>query len=246
MWRRLVYWTGGVRLYIGLAAFIITLEAWWWADASYAGSILFATRLEEFYAWMAVGLIGLAVAIGPFYSVLKGFPGQALMRDARRWIGISAAWFASLHVLIAYLSLFKAANPATLPGAYQRAFLFGAVALLILLAMAFTSFDRAQRGMGIWWFRLHRFIYLAAVLALLHAFMVGAHATDRSVLVVLAAAAAFILGLHVVVAVRRRKQPAIWQVLAISAALLALIAVFGYGYAQLHRSSIADKGTHQS
>jgi DMSO/TMAO reductase YedYZ heme-binding membrane subunit len=222
----------GVRFYIGLASILITFEAWWWAEASYAGSILFATRLEEFYAWMAVGLLTLAVAIGPFYNVWPKARGRAVLYDARRWLGISAAWFAALHASIAYISLFKAANPLTLPIDYRHAFWLGGLALVMLLAMAATSFDAAFRGMGVWWYRLHRLVYLAVIFSLFHAFMIGVHAAQWLALLVLSGAAVFIFSLHFYLGIIRPAQPKVGRLVAIVAMLLMLLAVFNYGFGQ--------------
>lgn len=210
----------------------MTLEIWWWAAVSYGGSILFATRLEEVYAWLAIGMILLAVSVGPVYKIWPGLPGRTIMREACRILGVGGAWFASLHTGIAYTQLFEAANPLDLPHAYQQSFVWGSLTLLILLLMAFTSFDRAFRGLGVWWFRLHRFVYVALVLGLLHAFTSGVHATQWPVLIILSTLAVLLLMMHTYLAFVRPVRPSIWQILAISFSILALIAVFSYGYNQ--------------
>ncbi len=246
MLKTLAYWRKGVRLYVALGIGLVTLEIWWWASVSYSGSILFATRMEEAYAWLAVGLLGLAIAIGPFYSVFPRLPAKQLMREARRLIGVGAAWFASLHVVITYVSLFKLANPISLPRTYQQSFVLGAVGLIILLAMAFTSFDCAQRGMGVWWYRLHRLVYVAVLVSLLHAFMIGTHATERVPLFILTAVAVSALALHGYIMFVRRKRLTIWQLLTISGITLLLIAIFSYGYGQkLGYQSIDGKQASQ-
>jgi methionine sulfoxide reductase heme-binding subunit len=240
------HWRQGIRLYIGCATALVTLEVWWWASVSYSGSILFATRIEEVYAWLALGLIVLAISIGPVYSVWPRLPGRRLLADGRRLFGVSGAWFASLHATIAYVALFKTANPLSLPQNYQQSFALAALALLILLAMAFTSFDRAFRGMGIWWFRLHRFVYLAVLLSLLHAFMIGSHATQWPTLIILTLAAIGLLGLHSYIAFVRAERATIWQLLAIGAAAILLIAILNYGYGQkLGYNPIEGKQHHR-
>jgi DMSO/TMAO reductase YedYZ heme-binding membrane subunit len=230
MLKTLTYWRRGIRLYIGLGVALVTLEVWWWASASYSGSLLFATRMEEVFAWLALAMICMAVSIGPVYSIWPRLYGKRIMSDARRLIGVGGAWFASLHILIAYISLFKVANPLSLPVNYQRSFLLGSVGAVVLLAMAFTSFDRAFKGMGIWWFRLHRFVYLALVVILLHAFIIGVHATDLPVLIGLTVVAVSLLAMHSYIAFIRSKRPTIWQILAIGGTGVLLVLVFWYGY----------------
>jgi DMSO/TMAO reductase YedYZ heme-binding membrane subunit len=226
------HWRKGVRLYIGFAVVLVTIEIWWWASASYSGSSLFATRLEEAYAWLSLSMLAVAVSIGPAHSIWPRLYGKKIMYDARRLIGVGAAWFASLHITIAYVALFKAANPLNLPKSYQQSFALGLLAMIILLAMAFTSFDRAFKDLGIWWFRVHRFVYMALLLALLHAFVVGVHATQWPVLIILTAAALFILGMHVYLAFIRAPRPTTWQLLAVGGAAVLLVTIFSFGYGQ--------------
>lgn len=230
--QNLSFWLKGVRFYIAIGLVLVSLETWWWTATAYSGSRLAAIRLQEIYAWAALACLALAVAIGPAYKVFPALPARPLMRDARRLIGIGAAWFASLHVAIAYIVLFGLPNPFSLPPAYGRAFVVGLLALLILLALAFTSFDRALKGMGKWWFRLHRLIYAAVALSLLHAFMVGSHSSSWSALIGLSLVTAAILTLHIYLAFVRADRPTIWQLLTIVITAFVLLAIFNYGYAQ--------------
>lgn len=231
MLNTLRYWVRGVRFYIACGALLITLETIWWAHAAYGGSTLYPTRIEEVYAWLAVGLLTVAVSIGPVYKLFPKLPAKRILEDGRRWIGISAAWFSLLHVLIAYFTLFKGSNPLQLPKAYQESFLVGIIALLILLAMALTSFDKAFKSMGIWWFRLHRLVYVAIVLTLLHAFLIGVHATDLPVLIIISSLVGLLILAYVWIAFVR-KRPSRWQLITIMAMTLLLIAVLYYGFSQ--------------
>jgi len=225
-------WSRGVRLYIAIGIVLFTLEGWWWASVSYSGSFLFATRLEELYAWTALALLSISISIGPICSTWRGIPGKRILFDARRLLGIGAAWFAALHISIAYDSLFKFANPLTLPRTYQQAFAAGIIALLVLLAMAFTSFDKAFNKMGVWWFRLHRFVYLAVILVLFHALLIGTHTIHWPELIILTVAVLFILGLHIYLAFFRKKPATKWQKATIPVIGLLLVATLFFGYSQ--------------
>lgn len=222
------YWTKGVRLYIGIGAVLMAAEIALWAHAVYGPTATATLRIEEIYAWLAVGLLAFALSIGPADKLFPHLPGKPLLYDARRLLGVSAAWFASLHVIIAYLSLFKAANPLSLAKLYQQSFVLGILALIILLLMAGTSFDSAFRRMGAWWFRLHRLAYVAGAALLLHAFMIGAHATMPLALIVLAAGTLFILLMHVWLAFSRG-LPTTWQLITTLYMGLVLLAIFNYG-----------------
>ena len=239
-------WLAGVRFYIAIAIILVTLETWWWASTSYAGSSLFVLRLEEAYAWLSLALLSIAISIGPLYKVFYNLPGRLVMANARRLIGIGAAWFASLHGLVAYASLFKWTAPYNLPRDYQHSFGLAVVALIILLAMAFTSFDRAFAAMGVWWFRLHRFVYLAVLVSLLHAFITGVHATEGPVLAGLVVAASTVFVMHLYIAFVRPGHPSIWQLLALAGVLVLMLGIFNYGFMQKGRHDISRPRQLQS
>lgn len=201
--KQLSYWAKGIRLYIALAALLVTVETAWWADAVFSGTTLFAIRVEEIYAWLSVSCLVAALLIGPSYRLFPTLPGKSLIRDARRMIGLSAAWFAAWHVGVAYFSLFKRSNPLDLAPIYQWSFGAGIVALLILLVMAAISFNAAFKSMGIWWFRIQRLVYIAGLLVVLHAVLIGTHASGTWIGFALIGLALAIILLHVLVQAKR-------------------------------------------
>jgi DMSO/TMAO reductase YedYZ heme-binding membrane subunit len=72
--------------------------------------------------------------------------------DRRRWIGLGFAISHSIHLVALVRALGLAGrtpDPVTVIG--------GGFAYLLLYAMALTSTGRAQRALGKWWKRLHRF-----------------------------------------------------------------------------------------
>jgi DMSO/TMAO reductase YedYZ heme-binding membrane subunit len=223
-------WPTGIRLYIGVATVLIAAEVWWWASVTYGGSNVRIIRAEEVYAWLALICLQIAVSIGPFLKLAPGIPGKQLFRDSRRLIGIAAAVFATLHASISYVALFHVANPFSLASVYQRSFALGVLGLLVLLLMAFTSFDRAFHGLGIWWFRLHRLVYVAALAGVMHAFMVGSHASSVWVLFAVAVTTIALLGMHIVVAIRGRSTNL--QIVTLAYMVLFAAAVFNYGLTQ--------------
>ncbi len=226
----IIIWSHSIRLYIAVGIVLYTLESWWWASVTYSGTPLFAIRLEELYAWTAVSLLAIAVTIGPVYSVCRNLPGKHLFYNARRLLGIGAAWFSMLHIVIAYRSSFGLINPLSLPQTYQRTFAVGALGAVILLAMALTSFDAAFHRMGKWWFRLHRLVYVAVISILLHAMLIGVHATDGLHLVIVTLAAVIILSLHTYLAFAQQKPHVKLRVATVAAIASLLIITLSYGY----------------
>ncbi len=241
------YWISGIRLYIGIGIVVISAEVWWWAHAAYSGNVTYI-RLQEAYAWISFGMLILALLIGPVCKLVAQLPGKALLFDARRLIGVGAAWFASLHVVVAYGAQFDFANPLSLPGLlpsnFKTAFLLGISALIILLAMALTSYDKAFHSMGKWWFRLHRLVYAAALLVLLHAFMIGVHATSIVPLAILMMLALILVTLHVCIALRfstaktaRSRNSPTWRIITLIAVIVLLVAIANFGIQQYFNKS---------
>ena len=110
-------------------------------------------------------LILLALLITPAMQIFK-FPKLLIVR---RMIGVGAFVYGALHlsayVVQQHFDLAKVASEI-----YLRFYLaIGLSALLILLALAVTSTDAMIRRMGSRnWNWLHRLVYAAAILALIH------------------------------------------------------------------------------
>lgn len=225
-------WPQGIRFYIALASLLFTAEAYWWTNSVYGGSSTSPIRLQEIFAWTSLAFLLITVAIGPVCSLVPRLPGKAVLRDARRMLGIGAAWFASWHVAISYSNQFHGANPLHLPTLYQRAFAVGLVALLILLALALTSFDAAFRRLGIWWFRLHRLIYLSILLVLFHAFNIGVHASSWPFIISLTVVVGLIFGAQLWLGFGPGREPTILRSIVLCYGLLITIGIFAYGYTQ--------------
>ena len=237
--KQIAKWPQGIRFYIAIASLLVTAEAYWWANSVYGNSSTAIIRLQEIYAWTAVGLILLALAIGPLCSLVPRLPGKAIIRDARRLIGVSAGWFAAWHVGLSYINQFHEANPFHLPAVYQRAFGLGLVASIILIALTVTSFDGAFRRLGRWWFRLHRLLYGAVLLILVHAFMIGVHAASWPFLISLTVVVAVLFAAQFYLGFGPGREPTILRSIVLCYGLLVTIGVFAYGYTQhIHLSQV--------
>ena len=238
------FWLGGVRIYIALMTPLITLEVWWWAATLFGGTQLEIIRTQEVYAWLSLLFLTLTLLIGPVTKLFPRMPGLPVIRDSRRALGISAAWFAALHMLITYFKQFGGINPLQLPATYQRSMLLGVIALAILIAMAATSVNAIMKKWGVWWFRLHRLVYAAVILVLVHAFMIGAHATTTVVLVILSALALIWIAANIAILIKSN-EVTISRVLSISLCIIVLAGTLTYGldqHFQQEQSAAEAKG----
>jgi methionine sulfoxide reductase heme-binding subunit len=113
----------------------------------------------------AIILLGLSLVCSPLSTYLKWKDAIKL----RRALGLYAFMYATVHVWLFVGANFGYQLTYIVPEFLQKYYLWaGLPAFAILLALAATSFRRAMKRMGKNWKRLHRYIYLAAILVVLH------------------------------------------------------------------------------
>lgn len=107
--------------------------------------------------------------------------GWLRVAQLRRMLGLFTFFYAVLHAL-SYVGLDHFFNwPVLWEDITKRIYIiFGMAALLMLLALAVTSTDNMVKRLGgLNWRRLHRIVYVAAVVAVTHYFlMIKAGYTD--------------------------------------------------------------------
>ncbi len=154
----------------------------------------------------ALRLLCLTLAVTP----LRQASGWHALARFRRMLGLFTFFYACLH-FAAYawldMGLGLAAIVADIP---KRPFiLVGTAALLLMLPLAATSFNRAIKALGpARWQALHRAVYAVALLALLHFFWMRAGKNDFGEWSVYAAIVAALLGWRVW---RRLRRQAVQQ-----------------------------------
>ena len=117
---------------------------------------------------IAVILLLLSLACTPVKKIFK----IAEIGRLRKPLGLYAALYAVLHFGVFaiwdyQLSLALIWNEITT----KPFIIFGAIALVILLILAATSFKKLQRKMGKTWVWLHRLVYVAGLLVVVHYFL---------------------------------------------------------------------------
>jgi sulfoxide reductase heme-binding subunit YedZ len=137
---------------------------------AFAGDGAWVNPVEALLNWAGVSALTLLVgslAVTPLRR-LTGF--NPLIR-ARRTLGLFAFFYATLHFLV-YLVLDQGlAWSFILEDIAERPYIIaGTSALALLVPLAITSTKGWIRRLGRRWARLHRLVYLAAALAVLHFF----------------------------------------------------------------------------
>lgn len=164
-----------IRFYIILGAVVFSIALYFFVLASSGGELV--AKLTRYYGLMSLGLLYVVLLIGPAVRVFLWIPYKSKLIFARRGLGISVFYFVVLHSSMAFfLELGGFAGLFYLEGRYLLAVSLGFAAEVILALMAATSFDFAIRKLGYSrWKFLHRFVYLAGVLILVHALLMGTH-----------------------------------------------------------------------
>jgi sulfoxide reductase heme-binding subunit YedZ len=145
----------------------------------------------------------LVLAITPL-RVMTATPALARFR---RMLGLFVYFYAVLHLLCySWLDMEFVLGDIVRDIAKRPFILVGFAAVLLLSALAVTSFNRIVKAMGARrWQRLHRLVYAIAGLALLHFFWMRSGKNDYAEVAVYAAIIAGLLGWRLVHAWRRRR-----------------------------------------
>lgn len=139
-------------------------QVWSEADIDALGPDPVAAIEHELGLW-ALRLLLVTLAITP----LRQISGQPAWLKFRRMLGLYAFAYASLH-LAAYLALdLRGWWALVFEEIVKRPYItVGFAAWLLLVPLAVTSTRGWMRRLGRNWGRLHRLVYLVAVLAVLH------------------------------------------------------------------------------
>jgi methionine sulfoxide reductase heme-binding subunit len=127
---------------------------------------------------------------------LRHWTQQPALARFRRMLGLFAFFYAVLHFLsYAWLDMGFELD-AIVRDIPKRPFaLVGFTAFVLLVPLAATSFNRAVKALGgARWQRLHRVVYLVALLGLLHFFWMRSAKNDFGDVAVYAAVLAVLLG----------------------------------------------------
>ncbi len=145
----------------------------------------------------------LTLAVTP----LRIWTNQPALARFRRMLGLYASFYGVLHFL-AYAWLDMGFDPAAIARDIpKRPFaLVGFTALLLMLPLAATSFNRAIKALGAArWQALHRLVYAIVLLGLLHFFWMRAAKNNFAEVAVYAVVIAVLLGWRLHRALQRRR-----------------------------------------
>lgn len=145
--------------------------AFWMIEFLYQYYILIPGSLQSSlirsFSLTGATLIGIALLIGP---IAKLFPSKNYIKE-RRAFGVLGFTFIILHVIAVmnYLYGFNIPLLVADKNPYANPALFGAIAFIIYIPLFLTSTDWANEKLGYYkWKFIHRFVYMAWILSVLH------------------------------------------------------------------------------
>lgn len=146
----------------------------------------------------------LTLAITP----LRNWTGQHALARFRRMLGLFSFFYVVLHFLsYAWLDMGFDLEAITRDIPKRPFALVGFAALLLMIPLAATSFNRAIKALGAArWQRLHKLVYVIALLGLLHFFWMKAAKNNFAEWSVYAVIMGVLLGWRVLKALKTREQ----------------------------------------
>lgn len=141
--------------------------------------------LDQDFALTSIICLYLTLLAGPFCYRFKAFPFRSQYLKSRRALGVSAFYFALLHTYFAFFDQLQGfSGLGFLDNKYLLALAISFMALIILSLLALTSFDWAVEKLKFKnWKMLHRLVYLAGILILVHVLLLGTHFSNLSDLI---------------------------------------------------------------
>lgn len=152
----------------------------------------------------ALNLLVLSLACTPVYNIFRFKPALQL----RRTLGLYAFMYAALH-LLNFIGLDYDFNFALIKeGIADKPFaLVGLAAFIILLPLAVTSTKGWVKRLGKNWQRLHRLLYVAGILAIVHFIWLTKSKADLRVPLIYAAVITLLLIVRIPVIRRLISRP---------------------------------------
>lgn len=171
-----------IRFYVLVLSIVISVIIYSVLTMIYPTGYTQSVKLEEYYGFLSLAYLYLALLAGPFCYTFRSFPYGAQYLKARRALGVSAFYFAYLHTTITISSMLGGLTGLTfLDSQTLGAIVVGFIALFIMFILTITSFDYAVNRLTFpKWKLLHRFVYLAGILVLIHVMLIGIHYSTLS------------------------------------------------------------------
>lgn len=166
-----------IRFHILFLSFLLSIVIFLGVNALPIEQYEKSYTLLYFFAFISLEFLYFALFVGPLVRVFPTLTINQRYLKARRALGVSACYFAILHVRFALFDYLGGLEWLWgLDARYQGALVLSLFSLFILFLLAITSFDYVIAKLTFKrWKYLHRFVYIAGLGILIHAFLIGQH-----------------------------------------------------------------------
>lgn len=158
----------------GLLAALLAVPWAWLAFGYLTGRLFYGEMIHASGDW-AVWCLMAAMAVSPLRGLFPRRAWTLWLLRRRRYLGVAAFAYALLHAAVYVLR--QGELPRILAEALEAGLLTGWLAFAIFVPLALTSNDASVRRLGRAWKRLHRAVYVAAILSFAHWVLVAFDAT---------------------------------------------------------------------
>lgn len=142
-----------------------------WLVGGFSAGSLFYGEVVHTSGELSVRLMMLAMSATPLMLMFPGRRATRWLMRHRRAFGVSSFAYALLHTIVYVQKIGE--TTAVLAEAGDPAYLTGWVAFGIFAALAVTSNDASVRRLKLLWRRLHRLVYVGAILTFAHWLLVA-------------------------------------------------------------------------
>ncbi len=148
---------------------------WAWLAYGYLTQRLFYGEMVHASGDWAIWCLMGALAVSPLRGLFPQQAWTAWLLTRRRYLGVAAFAYALLHAAVYVLR--QRELPIIVAEALEAGLLTGWLAFAIFVPLALTSNDSSVRRLRRAWKRLHRAVYVAAILSFAHWILVAYDAT---------------------------------------------------------------------
>jgi DMSO/TMAO reductase YedYZ heme-binding membrane subunit len=193
-----------LRFYVLVATVLLSIFATCLLRIMISNDQAYIVWLGQFFGFAAILYWYVVLLLSPLSKLIGEHGWLSQLLFARRAFGVSVAYFALGHAVLAvWGQLGGLSQLGLLPSVFQVALWYGVIALVMLLLMAAASFDAVIRWMSFpRWKWLQRLGYGAGVLVIAHIWLIGVHTATAAVAIPLGVALLVLFSLE---ALRVRK-----------------------------------------
>ena len=186
------------RFYVLVFSFLVSVFAVFLLRIRVVDYQLYYIQLEQVFGFLSLACLYATLIISPVQKIIGTPDWMKNAIFARRGLGVSAAYFALLHVNVTlWRELGGFSGLTLLPDTFVWPLISGAIALSILCVLTCISLDKMIIHLGYHrWKWTQRLVYVGGILIIVHVWAIGVHFAPGAVRNICLAALTLLFGLE--------------------------------------------------